>query len=197
MPSEIHTTSWDDAMTSTAVALDDVAEDRQLRYRLDVIALDVVGLVRAAGGWLYHRASNGWDVRVMLPGRQNRRPLQILGVHTVDLETALCAPAAETVGHGLAVVADAFAADPRIRHRVQSALRRSLTEVVLWGDSWPTAVNHRLASVRHVPTVAARAFKRQALLAARAGDDRAGEPEMFHSDQKRCLPIDSDLVAVD
>ncbi len=184
-------------MTSTAAALDPVAEGRHLRYHLDVIALDVAGLVLAAGGWLYHRASNGWDVNVMVPSQQNLRPLQILGVRTADLETELSAPAADVAGHGLAVVADAFAADPRIRHRVQSALRHSLTEVVLWGDSWPTAVNHRLASVHHVPTVAGRAFKRQALLAAHVDDDRADEPEMFHSDQKRCLPIDSDLVAVD
>lgn len=184
-------------MTSTAAALDPLPEDQYLRYRLDVIALDVAGLVGGAGGWLYHRAATGWDVQVMVPPDQDLRPLQILGVQTADLETELAAPAAEAAGHGLAVVAGAFAADPRIRRRVQLALQRSLTEVVLWGDSWPVAVDHRLSTVQHLPTVAGRAFKRQALAAAHIADSRADGPEIFRSDRKYCLPVDSDLVPVD
>lgn len=185
-------------MTSTAAALDPPTEDPHLRYHLDVIALDVTGLVQAAGGWLYHRASTGWDVNVMVPGDQNLRPLQILGVRTADLETGLSAATGDVAGHGLAVVADAFVADPRIRQRVQSALRRSVTEVVLWGESWPVTVNHRLGAVRHVLTVAGRAFKRQALVAADARlDARLDSAEIFRSDQKRFLPVDSDLLPVD
>jgi hypothetical protein len=191
-------TSWDDAMTSTAAALEPPAEERYLRYRLDVIALDVTALVQAAGGWLYHRVATGWDVTVMVPPHQNLRPLQILGVHTADLETGLSAATADAAGHGLAVVADAFVRDPRIRQRVQLALRHSVTEVVLWGESWPVAMNRRLGAVRHVLTVAGRAFKRQALVAADAPvDDLSDCPEIFRSDQKRCLPVSSDLVPVD
>lgn len=184
-------------MTSTAAALDPPAEDPHLRYHLDVIALDVAGLVQAAGGWLYHRVATGWDVTVLVPPHQNLRPLQILGVQTADLETELSAATGDVAGHGLAVVADAFAADPRIRQRVQSALRRSVTEVVLWGESWPVTLNHRLGVVRHVLTVAGRAFKRQALVAADVRvDAHVDSPELFRSDQKRCLPVDSDLVPV-
>jgi hypothetical protein len=194
----ILTTSWDDAMTSTAATLDPLPEYQHLRYRLDVIALDVAGLVQAAGGWLYHRVATGWDVNVMVPSDQNLRPLHILGVQTADLETELSAPEGAVAGHGLAVVADAFQADPRIGERVQRALRRSLTEVVLWGESWPVAVNHRLSAVRHVLTPAGRAFKREALTAADArADDRADGTEFFRSDQKRRLPVDSDLMPVD
>ena len=192
---KILTKSWDDAMPSTATAPEVLAQDRHLRYRLDVIASDVAALVQAAGGWLYHRVAIGWDVTVMVPPERDPRPLQILGVHTADLETGLSAPG-ETSGHGLAVVADPFVADPRIRQRVQLALRHSLTEVVLWGDSWPAVVNHRLAEVRHVPTVAGRAFKRQALLAAEVTDAQIDSPERFYSDQMSCLPGDSDLVPV-
>lgn len=184
-------------MTNTAAALDPFPERADLRYRLDVIALDVAGLVQAAGGWLYHRVATGWQVRVAVPPQQNLRPLQILGVATVDLETELSATVGKPAGQGLAVVADADGADPRIRQRVQLALRRSLTEVILWGEGWPVAVNHRLSAVRHVPTAAGRAFKRQALLAAAVADARADTPELFRSDQKRCLPADSDLVPVD
>lgn len=185
-------------MTSTAAALDPPSEEPHLRYHLDVMALDVTALVQAAGGWLYHRVATGWDVTVMVPAHQNLRALQILGVHTADLEAELSAATGDVAGHGLAVAADASARDPRIRQRVQAALRCRVTEVVLWGESGPVAVNHRLCAVRHVLTVAGRAFKRQALLAADApADGRIDAPEMFRSDQKRCLPVHSDLVPVD
>lgn len=183
-------------MTSTAVALDPWS-GQQLRYRLDVIAVDVAALVQAGGGWLYHRVASGWEVNVLVPTQQDPRPLRILGVRQSDLETELCAPGRTAAGHTLAVVADAFVADPRIRERVQQALRRNRTEVVLWGESWPVALNHRLAAVRHVLTPAGRAFKREALAAAGAAVARTDAPEVFHSDQKRCLPVDSDLVPVD
>jgi len=185
-------------MTSTAAALDPQSEDPHLRYHLDVMALDVTALVQAAGGWLYHRVATGWDVTVMVPAQQNLRPLQILGVQTADLETALSAAGGDVAGHGLAVVADAVTRDPRIGRRVQLALRRSATEVVLWGDSWPLTVSHRLSAVRHVLTVGGRAFKRQALVAAEAPvDSQIDCPELFRSDRKRCLPVHSDLVPVD
>ncbi|MEB3020181.1 hypothetical protein [[Mycobacterium] crassicus] len=170
--------------------------DPDLRYRLNVIALEVAGLVASAGGWLYHRVANGWDVTVAVPGQQNLRPLQILGVRTVDLESELSAPVGTWAGQCLAVVAEATVTDARIRQRVQLALRHSLTEVVVWGESWQ--LDRRLHPVRHLPTVAGRAFKSQALLAAGTPvGTRAGGPELFRSDQKRSLAADSDLVPVD
>lgn len=182
-------------MTSTAAALDSLTRDPHLRYRLDVIAPDVADLVHAAGGWLYHRAATGWDVRVLSPPHQDVRPLQILGLDTADLETELSAAHSDAPGHSLAVVADALATDPRIRARVHHALRSSLTQVVLWGERWPLEVSHRLSPVQHLPTVAGRAFKRQALAAAGHAAPCDG-PEIFRSDQKHCLPVNSDLVPV-
>lgn len=184
-------------MTGTGAALDAQSEDLHLRYRLDVIAPDVAGLVHAAGGWLYHRAATGWDVRVLVPPHQDLRPLQILGLNTADLETELSVAQSDAPGHSLAVVADALAADPRIGRRVQHALRSSLTELVLWGERWPLEVGHRLSAVQHLPTVAGRAFKRQALAAADVGEPAPIDgPEIFRSDRKHCLPVDSDLVPV-
>ena len=184
-------------MTSTAAAVDSPAQDQYLRYRLDVIALDVAGLVDGAGGWLYHRAAIGWDVRVLVPPCRDLRPLQILGLNTADLETELAAPEGAAPGHSLAVMADALDADPRISRRVHQALRRSMTEVVLCGERRPVEVGHRLCEVRHVLTVAGRAFKRQALAAAAVGPDpRADSPEIFRSDQTNCRPVNSDLVPV-
>lgn len=179
--------------SANAVQVPDLFPDPHLRYRLNVIALDVAGLVAAAGGWLYHRVATGWDVTVAVPDSQDLRPLQILGVTTADLEAGLCAPEG-AAGQCLAVVADAVVTDARISHRVQAALRHSLTEVVVWGHSWP--MDHRLNHVRHLPTAAGRAFKRQALLAAKTDAGVVG-PEVFLSDQKHSLPTDSDLVPVD
>lgn len=176
-------------MTSTAATLDPPPEDQHLRYRLDVIAVDVAGLVQAAGGWLYHRVASGWDVHVLVPPEQDRRPLEILGARTADLES-------QPAGHGLAVFGDAFVTDPQIRRQVQQALRHSMTEVVLWGDSWPAEVDRRLGTVHHLPTVAGRAFKRQALVAAGLADAPTDGPEIFRSAQKGCLPVDSDLIPV-
>lgn len=184
-------------MTNAAAALDPFSGPADLRYRLDVIALDVAGLVAAAGGWLYHRVATGWDVTVAVPTRHDLRPLQILGVRTVDLETELGAPAGQRAGQCLAVVAEAIVTDARIRRRVELALRRSLTEVVVWGDSWP--MDRRLTRVRHLPTPAGRAFKTQALLAARlnvGADTPVTGPELFRSDQKRSVTTASDLEPV-
>ncbi|ORV51021.1 hypothetical protein AWC02_03275 [Mycolicibacter engbaekii] len=183
-------------MTSTAAALDSPAHEPCLRYRLDVIARDVAGLVHSAGGWLYQRAATGWDVRVRVPSHLDLRPLQILGLTTADLEAHLAAPEREAPGHALAVAAEALRADTRIHQRVQQALRCSLTELVVWGRPATLELDHRLRAVQHTPTVAGRAFKRRALAAAGGEVGRIDGPETFRSDQSHCLPVASDLVSV-
>src|SRR5439155_14971420 len=62
------------------------AAELDMRYRLDVVAADVVDVVKFAGGWLFDRAMAGWDVTVLLVDHPDERPLQILGAHTIDLE---------------------------------------------------------------------------------------------------------------
>lgn len=67
----------------------------------------------------------------------------------------------------------------------------------MWGERWPLEVSHRLSTVQHLPTVAGQAFKRQALAAADGGHAAPFDgPEIFRSDQKHCLPVNSDLVPV-
>ncbi|BBZ24974.1 hypothetical protein [Mycolicibacter hiberniae] len=183
-------------MTSTAAALGSSARDQCLRYRLDVIARDVAGLVHSAGGWLYQRAATGWDVRVLVPAHLDLRPLQILGLTADDLEAHLAAPECEPPGHALAVAADALRADARIHQRVQQALRCSLTELVVWGRPATLELDRRLRTVQHTPSVAGRAFKRRALAAAGGEVARIDGPERFRSDQSHCLPVTSDLVSV-
>ena len=49
-----------------------------MRYRLDVIAPNVLDVVDSVGGWLFDRAIGGWDVNVMVDDHDDPRPLKIL-----------------------------------------------------------------------------------------------------------------------
>jgi hypothetical protein len=112
----------------------------------------------------------GWDVTVLVADNSDDRPLQILGAETADLETALVSGLAGLTGprpHALAVAADLYERDARVRQGVRHALESGQTEVTLWGDTWPAELD-RVDSVEHRLSVAARAFKAQALAAASA-----------------------------
>ncbi len=170
-------------------------DSASVKYRLDVVAASPADVVCSVGGWLYDRVRAGWDVNVLLPQRGDSRPLQILGVHTVDLDWQILAASTGCAARGLAVSAEMFAADSRIRQEVLNALDRRMTEVTLWHDGWPLAVGHRTTTVQHVLSGAARAFKRHALTAAGISGT-AGPTETLRSDMKGSLPVDSELIPV-
>ena len=137
-----------------------------MRYRLDVVAPTVAEVVRNAGGWLVDRVMAGWDVTVLLADRTDERPLHILGVATSDLESALALWEERPHPQTVAVAADLFASDERVRRGVLGALEQGLTEVTLWGDSLPAELDDSVGPVVHRLSAAARAFKSQALTAA-------------------------------
>jgi uncharacterized protein YeaC (DUF1315 family) len=174
---------------------DPYAED--LKYRLDVVANSVVDVVRATGGWLYDRVAAGWEVTVVLPQHRDTRPLQILGVRTVELESRFAPANMIWPSRGLAVSADVFASTPCVRDLVFKALDHRLTEVTLWNDGWPLTVERRTTTVQHVLSGAARAFKAHALAAAGVSGQPVGPTETLLSDMKSCLPVDSELVPID
>jgi hypothetical protein len=124
--------------------------------------------VQSAGGWLYDRAMAGWEVTVLLsdgadgPDGPDARPLRILGVRVLAGEC----DAMGSLPQSLAVSAEAFAADERVRARVLRARGDRLTEVALWGDGWPLEFNRGMTGAQHTLSAAARLFKRQALVAA-------------------------------
>jgi hypothetical protein len=169
---------------------------QSLRYRLDVVALDIADVVRSAGGWLYHRVAAGWEVNVLIPAPADDRALRILGVRTLGLDAELERSARGAAGAGLAVSDAAFTADARIRRWTLSALQTSRLEVTLWGDRWPVAVQHQVSEVRHVLTAAARAFKAQSLVAADGTGSPVRSTEVFRGARKGCLPLDSDLLRI-
>jgi hypothetical protein len=137
-----------------------------LRYRLDVVAGSAVDVVHSAGGWLYDRVMAGWEVTVLLPGNEDTRSLRILGVGVVDTESEFVPTAMGSTSQTLAVSAEAFTADERVRDKVLKSLDDRLTEVALWGDGWPLGVNRGMTRAQHVLSAAARRFKGYALAAA-------------------------------
>ncbi len=163
-----------------------------LRYRLDVVAASAADAVHSAGGWLYDRAMAGWEVTVLLPQSCDSRPLRILGVRAMDLEAGLDRTGSAT--HSLAVSAEVFAADHRIREMVLKALNHGLTEVALWGEGWPLAVNRGMDRVQHVLSSAARTFKGHALAVAGIRCGTVDPTEAMLYDMAACTSADFDLV---
>ncbi len=135
-----------------------------LRYRLDVVAASAADVVQSAGGWLYDRVMAGWEVTALLPLGSDCRSLRILGVRASDADPRFAL--AGSTSQGLAVSAEAFTADARIRDKVLESLGDRFTEVALWGEGWPLGVSRAMTGAQHVLSAAARKFKGYALAAA-------------------------------
>jgi hypothetical protein len=165
-----------------------------MRYRLDVVAASVIDVVRFAGGWLFDRSMAGWDVTVLIVDHPDERPLQILGAQTLDLEYALASVEARPRPQALAVAADLFGCDSRVRQGVLQALDHGVTEVTLWGDSWPAELDESVGLVQHRLSTAAQIFKAQALAAAAASRGSVGHTETFRSGLLACPSVAADLV---
>jgi hypothetical protein len=164
-----------------------------MRYRLDVVAANAADAVRFAGGWMYDRVMAGWDVTVLLADRTDERPLHILGVATSDLESALALWEERPHPQTVAVAADLFASDERVRRGVLGALEQGLTEVTLWGDTCPAELHDSVGPVAHQLSAAARAFKSQALTAAAASDSVTGT-ETFRCGVMATPSVAADLI---
>lgn len=172
-----------------------------MRYRLDVVASSVLDVVGFAGGWLFDRAMAGWDVTVLLTDLadgQDDRPLQILGAQTMDLEDALASVETRPRPQALAAAADLFGCDSRVRHGVLLALDQGVTEVTLWGETWPAELDDSVGLVEHRLSSAAQIFKGRALAAAL--DDNGvrvgsiGHIETFRSGLLAWPSVAADLV---
>ena len=168
-----------------------------LRYRLNVVAVSAADVVQSAGGWLYDRVMAGWEVSVLLPHSCDTRSLRILGVQALDADWELAAQLTLTgpTSQSLAVSAEAFTADARVRDKVLKSLGNRLTEVALWGDGWPLGVDRATTRAQHVLSAAARRFKSHALAAAGISCDSVEPAETLLCDA--FSPVDSDLIRLD
>ncbi len=169
-----------------------------MRYRLDVVASSVADVVRFAGGWLFDRAMAGWDVTVLLTDepveRPDNRPLQILGAQTLDLESALASVQTRPRPQALAVAANLFGCDSRVRQGVLRALDHGATEVTLWGETWPAELDDSVGLVQHPLSMAAQTFKARALAAAGVPEASIAGAETFRSGMLACPSVADDLI---
>ena len=169
-----------------------------MRYRLDVVASSGVDVVRFAGGWLFDRAMAGWDVTVLVADHPDTRPLQIVGARVIDLEDALAAVESRPRPQALAAAADLFGCDSRVRQGVLQALDHGVTEVTLWGETWPAELDDSVGQVQHRLSMAARTFKAKAMAAAvdvtAAPHGSIGNIETFRSGLLACASVSADLV---
>jgi hypothetical protein len=197
------------AMTARAFEIDDESaynefRSRRLeastttptRYRLDVIASNVADVIQSAGGWLFDRAMFGWDVNVLIAEPSDVRSLQILGIRTVPFELTCQSVTEWTRAPALAVAAEVFNTDARVREIVATALERGLGEVTLWGDTGPTEFHQRVEDVQHRLSAAARAFKAHALTAAALPPRPLTPTEKFRCGSRWCPPYEPDLLPI-
>ncbi|GFG70779.1 hypothetical protein [Mycolicibacter senuensis] len=169
--------------------------DPDMRYRFDIVGHSVVDIVTAAGGWLYDRATAGWDVSVMMLDAfegTDTRPLQILGARVLDLASVLTHWEQWPHPQTIAVCAQMFDGHARVRQGVLDALEHSSTEVTLWGDV-PAELHRDVDTRQHRLSAAARAFKAQALRAA--GIDPKGVAGSGHIEKFRCGPACASVAA--
>jgi hypothetical protein len=146
-----------------------------LRHEMTVVASGVVDVVASTGGWLYDRRMAGWHVNVLVADREGERALRILGADVLDLSGDLEAITDDPDRAAtLAVAADVFVADGRVRRYVATSDRRR-AEVALWGDT--SSLDENVSAVSYRLSAAARAFKAQALLAAGCGSESVAPTE--------------------
>ena len=148
------------------------------RYRLNVVAGTMADVVASAGGWLCDRARAGWDVNVLIADHHDPRPLSILGATALDLDSEFGSMMKHASTRGaLAVSADLLRTDGRVRTDILRVLKRGLTEVTVWGESWPAEFGRQVDPVEHRLSAAARAFKAHALAGLAASQGSSSRPE--------------------
>jgi hypothetical protein len=141
--------------------------------------------VRSAGGWLFDQVMAGWDVTVVTAEQSDPRPLHILGVRACDLESVFAAPVFGACLQAIAVRTDLYEADERVRRFVFTAVDVGSAEIRLWGDMLPEDFDGSADPVSHRLSLAARAFKAQALAAAAVPLESAADTEVFRRGEIR------------
>jgi hypothetical protein len=125
-------------------------------------------VVREAGGWLFDQAMAGWDVTVITTDHPDPRPLRMLGARDRDIQVLRQVPVAGQCLQAVTVRADLYESDPAVHDLVLAAVAIGGAEIRVWGDRWPAGLGGGPDLVSHHLSIAARAFKAQALAAVAA-----------------------------
>lgn len=135
--------------------------------RIVVVSSTVDALVVSAGGYLYDRVREGWDVAVALSVAGDARPLNILGIRTHEaVDEPASVIAGLTPGTPLAVGADLLTENVTARQALARLAARGYGTVTVWGRPSHAEIEQGLEPVPHAPSTAARAYKASALRAA-------------------------------
>jgi hypothetical protein len=165
-----------------------------VRYRIVVLSQGVVDVVGAAGGWLFDRVWAGCDVTALIADGDDDRALRIVGATTFDLEAALTSEVHAVEPDALVVAAELYRGDARVRHVVLDTIALGMTNVLMWGEAWPTELDGVLRPTQHRLSLAAQAFKAHALTAAgRPGATESSE-RFRELDLRACRARTTDLM---
>ncbi|MGW0173716.1 hypothetical protein [Rhodococcus sp. NPDC003322] len=143
---------------------------------------------------MFDRVVAGWNVTVLLAEDSDPRPLEILGATTADLESTLAANGSGRRPTTVAVAAALYRTDARVRQGVLDALGHGRTEVTMWGEGWPAELDRDVRLVQHRLSMAARAFKVQALAAAAMSVSSVDPAETFCTGQMSRRTVVADLL---
>jgi hypothetical protein len=146
---------------------------------MTAIAPSAAEAVQYAGGWLFDQVLAGWDVTVATAEAGDPRPLDILGVTARDFDEVFAAPILGPRLQAIVLRADLYRDDERVRRLVLAAAESGRAEIRLWGSVWPADFDGSGDPVSHRLSLAARAFKAQALAAADLRDAPLAETEVF------------------
>ena len=152
---------------------------------MTAIAPSAAEAVQYAGGWLFDQVMAGWDVTVITAEADDQRPLDILGVRARSFDSVFAAPVLGPCLQSIALRTDLYHDDERVRRLVHAAAEAGRAEIRLWGDVWPEEFDGSGDRVSHRLSLAARAFKAQALAAADLRDAPTAETEVFRRGELR------------
>lgn len=144
-----------------------------------VFSDSVIGVVSAVGGWLFDQRLAGCRTTVAIADHADDRAVRILGATAIALDAALAAEGHHGHPHVLAVCANLFRRDARVRQTVLGAIDNGNTNVMMWAENSVTELWGPARPVEHRLTIAAKAFKKEALAAAGASPDSVGCPELL------------------
>ena len=152
---------------------------------MTAIAPSAAEAVQYAGGWLFDQVLAGWDVTVVTAAADDPRPLDILGVRARNFDDVFAAPVLGPCLQAIVLRADLYRDDERVRQLVLAAAEADRAEIRLWGDVRPADFDGSGDPVSHRLSLAARAFKTQALAAADLRDAPTAETEVFRRGELR------------
>lgn len=163
----VHNFSTTRAPKRTAAEID---AEVGIRPRMEVFAETVAGIVTSVGGWLSDRALAGWDIHVYLPGGQDFRPLDILGIASVREELNAWSPHRTVRSASIAISDEVLRHRPGFAAAVDRLIARRSADVTVWGDDGrPPELERsawRLRPLEYHPSGAAALFKKCAQHAA-------------------------------